>query len=41
MRRVGDDLDGLWRNAQTPVPAFDAPYVAAARIREAAGEVAS
>ena len=41
VRRVGDDLDGLWRNAQPPMPAFDAPYVAAARIREAAGEVAA
>lgn len=41
VRRVGDDLDGLWRNARPPAPAFDAPYVAAARIREAAGEVAA
>ena len=41
VRRIGDDLDGLWRNAQPSMPAFDAPYVAAARIREAAGEVAA
>lgn len=41
VRHVGDDLDGLWRTAQPPMPAFDAPYVAAARIREAAGEVAA
>lgn len=41
VRRVGDDLDGLWRNARPPAPAFDAPYVAAARIREAAKEVAA
>lgn len=41
VRRVGDDIDELWRNAQTPMPAFDAPYVATARIREAAGEVAA
>lgn len=41
VRRVGDDLDGLWRTAQPPAPAFDAPYVAATRIREAAREVAA
>ena len=41
VRRVGDDLDGLWRNARPSAPAFDAPYVAAARIREAAKEVAA
>ena len=41
VRRVGDDLDGLWRNAQPPAPAFDAPYIAATRIREAAREVAA